>query len=808
MGLRARPEPFINESGAYISLNGADLTNDVTGGILSIPSLSAIRETSVTTSAFKADQGRTTAAIMQLTSDSGTNEWHGTASFFRRGNHWSALPATFAGGGEAPSFDRAQFSGGLGGPLVRDRAFWFASFEYLKQNSLLQAGERDFSTRKIQNRLSATPLTSTLGLFRTDWRISDRDSLAILYAGERSEGDDLPALQRTLTAGSQRQHFNEEFDQGLLHYLRTFSPTLTAEMRLGFSSSRAASAATTSGLQLNFPGLQAGAPFRAPALPRHNRWQLTGNLVKIAGEHTFKFGTEIQRINAEYAFGFGSGSIEFAENFASADRNGDGRIDDDDLLINLALRNVSPQERSARLWNTHFASFIRNDWRINRNLTLNLGVRWQFDTNEKNLRGYRDLNPLVHPFLRGERTRDKNNFSPRIGFVWSFDNDRFIVRNGYSLLFDRIPLQYNALEQTLDGRHVVIAATEGSSLSSDGRFAINTPTLLNPFAGASTVWPNSPGINILDNSLQNPMVQQFSLELGRHLAQNLFVHAGYLHNFGSRMLLGRSPGSVFNPMTRTFDRVVNLEASGKTKYDALTVRLEKRLAQRWQFFASYTLSKSFNYTNSDQLPFFTGIIDSNNPHLEYGPSPFDQRHRFSLSGEYEFGSGLRAATVWAMATGTPMDILLPDASARLPFLQRNAGGRLIRTGVDLNRFLMQLNAAGGVNGAPLPFAGADARFNDSFQSFDLRLTKTFKMSGEMNIELGGEFFNLFNITNILGWSNLNYAGFDNVLARDTENVGDPGYLKASNFGHPLTTAGRLFTGGGPRSFQFVAKFSF
>ncbi|MCI0659783.1 MAG: hypothetical protein L0220_01785, partial [Acidobacteria bacterium] len=274
------------------------------------------------------------------------------------------------------------------------------------------------------------------------------------------------------------------------------------------------------------------------------------------------------------------------------------------------------------------------------------------------------------------------------------------------------------------------------------------------------------------------------------------------------MQIGRSPGSVFNPLTGRPDRVVNLESSGKTKYDALNLSVEKRFALRWHLLANYTLSKSFDYTNSDQLPFFTGIADPNNLRLEYGPSPFDRRHRLSLSGEYEFGFGVRAAAILAMATGTPMDILLPDASARLPFLQRNAGGRLIRTGTDLNRFLMQLNAAGGVKGALLPFAVADARFNDSFQSFDLRLTKIFKLPGDMKVEVGGEFFNLFNVTNILGWSNLNYSGFANVLTRDSENVGDPGFLKASGFGQPMTTAGRLFTGGGPRSFQFVAKFSF
>jgi outer membrane receptor protein involved in Fe transport len=763
-------------------LDGADLANDVTGGTLSTPPVGALSELNIATFVVKEDHGRSSDATVKLTTRAGTNAWHGGASFFHRGDQWSAPPATFERDTEVPSFNRSQYSGSLGGPIVEDHAFWFGSFEYLRQRSLLQTGERDLDARTIRNKLSATPLASTLGLLRADWKPSDRDQLAIIYAAERSEGADLPALQRPLAAASQRQRFNEEFDQGLLNYSRSISPTLVAESRLGFSELRAASAVTTGGLQLNFPDLQAGAPFRAPALPRHDRLQLSGDLAKVTGTHTLKFGGEMQRISAEYALGFGGGSVEFAENFAGADRNGDGRVDDNDLGASVTLSNVSPQERNAYLRNTHLAAFAQDDWRVRRYLTLNLGARWQFDTNEKNLSGYADINPLVRPFLRGARERDKNNFAPRAGFAWSFNNERLVMRGGYSLFFDRVPLQYAALEQTLDGRHTAIAAT--------GR----------------EVWPNAPGINILDNSLQNPMTQQASLELQWLISNNLTASAGYLRNFGSHTLLGRSLGAVLNPLTGSLDRVVNLEASGKAKYDALNMSVEKRLSQKWHLLANYTLSKSFNYANGDQHPFFPGMADPNNTRLEYGPSPFDRRHRFSMSGQYEFPFDIRAAAVWTMAAGTPMDILLPDASARPPFLQRNAGGRLFRTADELNRFIASLNAAGGVNGAPLPLVGANARFNDGFQNFDLRLTKRFRFRGDAGLELGGEFFNLFNVTNILGWSN--YSGFANALARDSGDAGNPGFLKSSSFGRPLTTAGRLFTAGGPRSFQFVAQFSF
>ena len=781
MGLRARPEPVINEGGVHVTLDGVDLTNDVTGGTLSAPPVGALSELSVIIFGVKAEQGRSDAAV-QLNTKAGSNTWHGTASFFRRGNQWSALPATFDRSGDVPSFGRSQYSGALGGPIVKDHAFWFGSFEFLRQRSLLQSGERDIDARATRNKLGATPLDSTLGLLRADWVLSDRDRLSALYAAERSDGAELPALQRPLASASQRQHFNEEFDQGSLSYTRNISPTLLAEARISFSELRAASVAAAKGLQFDFPDLQAGAAFRVPALPRHDRLQLSGNLAKVAGDHAIKFGGEMQRISAEYALGFGAGSIEFAENFAGMDRNGDGRVDDGDLLIGATLRNVSPQESNARLRNTHLAAYAQDDWRVRQGLTLNLGARWQFDTNEKNLSGYADINPLVRPFLRGDRKRDKNNFAPRAGFAWSFDHDRFVMRGGYNLLFDRIPLQYGALEQTLDGRHTVITAADGK------------------------LWPNAPGINILDNSLQNPMAQQASLELQWLLTNNLTASAGYLHNFGSHILLGRDLGAVFNPLAGGIDRVVNLEASGKTKYDALNLSVEKGLAGRWHLLANYTLSKSFNYANGDQLPFFAGMADPNNPRLEYGPSSFDRRHRFSMSGQYEFPFDIRAAAVWTVATGTPMDILLPDASARPPFLQRNAGGRLFRTADELNRFITSLNAAGGLNGATLPLAGADARFNDGFQNFDMRLTKRFRLRGDAGLELGGEFFNLFNVTNILGWSN--YSGYANALARDSANAGDPGFLKSSSFGRPLTTAGRLFTAGGPRSFQFVARFSF
>ncbi|MGH9651175.1 MAG: hypothetical protein ACRD3I_11985, partial [Terriglobales bacterium] len=248
-----------------------------------------------------------------------------------------------------------------------------------------------------------------------------------------------------------------------------------------------------------------------------------------------------------------------------------------------------------------------------------------------------------------------------------------------------------------------------------------------------------------------------------------------------------TPTTVFNPVVGGPDVVKNLESSVNTKYDGLLVSVEKRFS-RAQFRASYTLSKAFNYANDDQIPFSNGPIDPNDLQREYGPTPNDQRQRFVFSGVFDLPHGFRLSPIWTMASGVPMDILLPDASFRVPQLGRNAGGRQFHTGAELNAFIT-------ANGLALPLAPADAQFSDSFHSFDLRLSKTFKIGEQVRIEGMGEVFNLFNVTNILGVSNTNYSGFGNVLG-------------SSTFGQPLTTAGGVFGSGGPRALQLGARVTF
>jgi hypothetical protein len=233
----------------------------------------------------------------------------------------------------------------------------------------------------------------------------------------------------------------------------------------------------------------------------------------------------------------------------------------------------------------------------------------------------------------------------------------------------------------------------------------------------------------------------------------------------------------------------------------------ERRAARYGFRASYAWSKAFNYANDDQIPFANGPIDPDNLRLEYGPTPNDQRHRLTVAGWGRIRGGVLVAPIWTLASGVPMDVLMPDGQLRVPVFQRNAGGRLFKTPGELNEALAALNAAGGVNGQLLPLVGDSARFSDSFNSLDLRISRPFGR-GALRIEPIVEVFNLFNVTNVLGISNRNYSGFSNVLVRDSDRPADPGYLTSSRFGQPVTTAGGVFGSGGPRAFQLAVRATF
>ncbi len=793
--------------GGNVMIDGTDNNDDVVGGSLINISQDAVAEFQIATNRFSAEYGRSASSVINVVTKSGTNAVRGSVSFFERDRKLQGLPATFDRSNSTLPFDRQQYSFTLGAPIIKDKLFAFGAFEYRNQDGASLVGIRDVPNRRITRGFALAPLDDALFNSRVDYNANDKNTFNFRYSFEDVKATDSSKLDRALGSASYLQNLKNRFHSFQAAWIDTISANAVNNFSFSVNNFDNATDPTTTGIQYTFPSILDGASFRVPQGTKQKRLQFADALNVIAGNHGLKFGGEFQHIDSSLFLGvFRQGRIEFVQDFADFDRNNDGQINDNDLLFAVTLRSAFP-DRDLNLPdvdNNYFAFFAQDDWRVNRNLTLNLGVRYEADTNVKNNSGYANINPLVASFYRGRRKADYNSFAPRVGFNYADDSGKFSIHGGYGIYYDRVTLEIITLERGLDGRALPVAVRAGNALTApngqpifldqNGRFLPGAPTFANPFSGFILPGAGASGINIIDNDLQNPIIQQSNLGVQYELARNFVVRADYLHNFGTHFIIGRNIGVVNNPVVGGPDRVVNLESSVNFKYDGLLLSVEKRFADRFGFRAAYTLSKAFNYANDDQIPFSNGPVDSNNLRLEYAPTPNDQRHRFTAAGTIEMPYGFRLSPILTLASGVPMDIILPDGSSRIPQLQRNAGGRLFKNAGELNDFLTNYNSSRPA-AQRLPLAPSNAKFSDNFSSLDLRLSKVFTFKERFGFEPIIEVFNLFNTTNILGVSNTNYSGFGNVL-------GTP------NFGQPLTTAGGVFGSGGARAFQIAGRFTF
>ncbi len=333
----------------------------------------------------------------------------------------------------------------------------------------------------------------------------------------------------------------------------------------------------------------------------------------------------------------------------------------------------------------------------------------------------------------------------------------------------------------------------------------------------------------MDPNARHPLVQQFTFGLEQQFGNQWIISGDALHNFGTRFLMGRelrdannAPVIVTDPLSGLQNNVVSIGSFAKNWYDGLLVSIQRRPAKlgrlQYNFNLNYTLSKAFNYAQDDQIPFGTGgqadiVMGGNDLRLEKAYASTDERHRLVLFGALLAPWDITLSPIWTLSSPVPGDTTVSALSARLPILQRNALAREIQTGAELNAVINRWNAlpacpASPTNAGPFPChvgpqiadVNPKLHFGSWFDSFDLRLSKGFKIKEQQRFEVSGEAFNLFNITNIRGFNRNNYFGYDTTLG----TVAAPN----TDFNRATNTAGGFFGSGGPRAFQFAARYSF
>jgi hypothetical protein len=809
--------------GGNVTIDGADNNDDAVGGsLVNIPE-DAVQEFQIATNRFSAGLGRSGSTVINVVTKEGSNALHGGVAIYERDSALQALPATTDPTvGSTPPFHRQQYAADAGGPIRRDKAWWFVALEDRQQLGADEVGVRDTVNQVIHRQFATAPLHDFLSTERLDWQLNERDRIGFRESLELEDDLSQSELDRSLGTAAYRQTATNHLQGLIADWVHIFTPSVINKLSFADNNFVNITNPISTAPQITYPDLDDGATYRVPQQTRQFRLQGDDTLTWALHKHTLSFGGQVQSVDADFYLGvFQQGNIQTVEDFPDFDRNQDGKVDDNDLLFAVALRSSTPTTPLVlpNDDNTHLGFFAEDDWKALPKLTLNLGLRWELDTNLNNLSWYSDRNPLVDSYYQGTRHRDYNNWAPRFGFNYALNNN-LSVHGGYGIYYDRITLEVMSLEKGFDGRALALNVTAGNAvtdqngvpvyLNPNGTFVPGAPEVLaSPFSGFPFTGAGATGIDIINNRMRNPMVQQFNLGVEQQLGRGFFVKVDGVHNLGTRFIIGRPIGSVFNPQTQGPDEVTDLESAVGTKYDALWVSVRQRFTKFGEFDAAYTLGKAFNYANDDQIPFEYTPIDPNNLRREYGPPPNDQRHRLVLSGIGNLPFGFHFAPIWTIASGVPMDIQLPDGSERVPTMQRNAGGREFHSAAQLNAFITATNSAGGVYEAStssyviLPQVSPNARFSDSFNALDFRLDRTIKFGDRYSLNLIGEAFNIFNVTNILGTSNLNYSGYNNTLSPDQTN---PNY--SSSFGTPVSTAGGVFGSGGPRAFQLAAKLHF
>src|SRR6185437_13068810 len=347
---------------------------------------------------------------------------------------------------------------------------------------------------------------------------------------------------------------------------------------------------------------------------------------------------------------FGSGTVILTQDFGTQNLDGSGVINDLDIPIAAGIKSSAPviPVPIPDITNNYFAGFIQDDWKARSNLTLNLGLRWEYDSNLTGNDSAHDPCPNLTTVpdvpcvwmanvIDLKKIPDKKDFGPRVGFVYDpFRRGTTVIRGGYGIYYDRIILEAGSEELVQNDRALTVTQYGGSLCNSpyvpgppslgacfapQASYVPGSPTIANAFSGPHQT--GGVGIIAMGPDSHHPLFQQFSLGLQQKFGNSWLLSADGLHVFAYRQLIGhllRStdstspyiscpgdniPCTITDPLTGISDNITLIQSQAKSWYDGLIVSLQHRYSAagplHYQFNISYTLSKTLDYSDDDQL---------------------------------------------------------------------------------------------------------------------------------------------------------------------------------------------------------------
>jgi hypothetical protein len=558
-------------------------------------SQSAIREFQVNTSNYSAEYGRAAGGVTNAVTKSGTNNLHGDGFYFQRNNDWGARnPRAFQtiivpGGtttvGIKPEDVRHQFGGTLGGPIIKDKLFFFFSYDQQKRNF---PGLSIFDSPTFLNGINRTALTGkglsgaqiddavnflnsltgtvprkgnqTLILPKIDWQINSKNTFSINY--NRLRWDSPAGVQTQATNTRGRASFGNDLvkvDWGTARLTSTISPWLVNEFRVQYARDFELQISQTplpgeprTALNGSAPdvGLQNGLNFGKPnfleraSYPNEKRTQFTDNVTATLGGNTLKFGADINYVRdvlnnlfTESGSFFYNNLNEFILDYVNwktplaagttcnNNTRGVGRCYSGNF-------NQGFGPIGTKFSTTDYNFYAQYDWKFLPSVTLNLGMRYEYqqfpDAQIPNPNTATIPNTSVSfNQATSELPSDKNNFGPRIGFAVALTGDgRTSLRGGYGLYYGR------TINSTIYNAVINTGISTGQILTS-----------LQPTNAAAPIFPNvlaapPPGsatLQYFSPDFGNSMIHQADLIFEREIIRNTTVSASYLFSLGRKL---------------------------------------------------------------------------------------------------------------------------------------------------------------------------------------------------------------------------------------------------------------------------------
>jgi hypothetical protein len=693
-----------DRSNSYM-VDGVSNDQVVTAGQRGGFSLEAVREFAVMANQFSAEFGQASGAIVSVITRSGTNDIKGRVFAFHRDDSLDAQdPFSKAqGSGKAP-FSQQRYGGFLGGPFIRDRLHYFASYE----------GERQRETSVITSTLvpldqreTPNPVDGHQAFIKTDQQLTDRQSLSLRYRADkrRSEGNGIGGLN-----SRERGTNSDSLVQDIVaNHTTVLSGRALNELR--FQVGRHSTWTDTEGWstdgmpEINRPSVRLGKAYNQPQGRNENRAQIINNFSYTMGTHELKSGVDISIIRAPTFFPRNrDGTFTFTT---------DRAFDPNDLSTYPTQFTQSIADPWVDLNEEIYAFFVQDSWRVRSNLTLNLGMRYDRETAFSTINGVPD---------------DTNNFAPRIGFVWDPMGDgRTAIRGGGGLYVDQMFLN--------PPLNVVLAQRA------------NDITIVNPGypdpRTRGTVQSSTPSISVASEHMRTPEARSISLGVKRELFGGFAVSAdgvysrGY-NQFNNRDLNPRDPATGQRP-NPNYLRITQYETEGHAWYSALLVAVERRSSGGVAFGASYTLAKAIR----DVEGFLFLAQDQLNPAAEKGLASNDRRHQLVAHLTWRLPWDVQFAGLFSARSGTPWNVTT-GRDNNLDTEQNDRPDLAVPGGDPTDRatyFADFTNRVGNL--------GRNVNTGPSFFTLDARLSKFVQLD---RVRVEG-FFEAFNLANHVNFGN-------------------------------------------------------